>query len=81
VRPAVLQGHGVVFIDRLPALIEKVVNEGDDPMSFDPMSFSVAAEPEPASIEIGNGGAGQRRIAVRARAGSAPGLFWLGGFP
>ena len=48
-------------------------------MSIDPMSFSVAAEPEPAFIEIGNG-AGQRRIAVRARAGSAPGLFWLGGF-
>src|SRR6476646_338215 len=48
-------------------------------MSIDPMSFSVAAETEPAFIEIGNG-ADQRRIAVRARTGGAPGLFWLGGF-
>ena len=30
-------------------------------------------------IEVGQGSAA-RRIAVRARAGSAPGLFWLGGF-
>ncbi|HEY0331959.1 MAG TPA: alpha/beta hydrolase [Rhodopseudomonas sp.] len=33
----------------------------------------------PSSIEVGVG-AEQRRIAVRARAGAAPGLFWLGGF-
>ena len=33
----------------------------------------------PAFIEIGNGTA-KRKIAVRARTGSAPGLFWLGGF-
>jgi pimeloyl-ACP methyl ester carboxylesterase len=58
----------------LPALIEKADNESDDPMSS-----SVAAEQEPAFIEVGNG-AGQRRIAVRARAGGSPGLFWLGGF-
>ncbi len=36
------------------------------------------AEP-PAHIEVGADNAA-RRIAVRARAGSAPGLFWLGGF-
>jgi pimeloyl-ACP methyl ester carboxylesterase len=43
------------------------------------MTNSVASGPHPASIEVGNDG-GQRRIAVRARAGGAPGLFWLGGF-
>jgi pimeloyl-ACP methyl ester carboxylesterase len=36
-------------------------------------------EPEPAFIEIGRA-SGARKIAVRARAGSAPGLFWLSGF-
>jgi pimeloyl-ACP methyl ester carboxylesterase len=36
------------------------------------------AEP-PAHIEVGADNAA-RRIAVRARAGSGPGLFWLGGF-
>src|SRR5437899_5201506 len=43
------------------------------------MIDSVAPEQEPAFIEVGNGN-GQRRIAVRARSGGAPGLFWLGGF-
>lgn len=38
-----------------------------------------AAIQEPAFIEVGKGD-GARRIAVRARAGVAPGLFWLGGF-
>jgi pimeloyl-ACP methyl ester carboxylesterase len=33
----------------------------------------------PVHIEVGAGRAA-RRIAVRARAGSSPGLFWLGGF-
>jgi pimeloyl-ACP methyl ester carboxylesterase len=33
----------------------------------------------PAFIEVGRDGAA-RRIAVRARAGGAPGLFWLSGF-
>jgi pimeloyl-ACP methyl ester carboxylesterase len=36
-------------------------------------------EQEPAFIEVGDD-ANRRRIAVRARAGSAPGLFWLSGF-
>jgi pimeloyl-ACP methyl ester carboxylesterase len=34
---------------------------------------------EPAFIEVGRDG-GARKIAVRARAGGAPGLFWLSGF-
>jgi pimeloyl-ACP methyl ester carboxylesterase len=34
---------------------------------------------EPAFLEVGTG-AGARKIAVRARAGSGPGLFWLSGF-
>ncbi len=35
--------------------------------------------PPPAFIEVGAGSAG-RQIAVRARAGASPGLFWLSGF-
>jgi pimeloyl-ACP methyl ester carboxylesterase len=38
-----------------------------------------ATESEPVFIEVGRNG-GQRRIAVRARPGGGPGLFWLGGF-
>ncbi|MBI5132803.1 MAG: alpha/beta hydrolase [Rhodopseudomonas palustris] len=38
-----------------------------------------SAGPEPDFITVGDGPA-QRRIAVRARPGSGPGLFWLGGF-
>jgi pimeloyl-ACP methyl ester carboxylesterase len=43
-------------------------------MTDDPPSGQV-----PAFIEVGPASA-MRRIAVRARAGSAPGLLWLGGF-
>jgi pimeloyl-ACP methyl ester carboxylesterase len=43
------------------------------------MIDSVAPEQEPVFIEVGTG-EGARRIAVRARGGRAPGLFWLGGF-
>jgi pimeloyl-ACP methyl ester carboxylesterase len=50
------------------------------------MTNSAPTDHDPAFIEVGEG-AGRRRIAVRARAGSspgrtsgAPGLFWLGGF-
>ena len=43
------------------------------------MTNSAASDQEPAFIEVGKDGA-RRRIAVRARAGGAPGLFWLGGF-
>ena len=43
------------------------------------MSQTATSEQEPAFIEVGEG-RGARRIAVRARAGSNPGLFWLGGF-
>lgn len=43
------------------------------------MTDSASVEPDPAFIEVGTADA-VRRIAVRARAGSGPGLFWLGGF-
>src|SRR6266487_115001 len=43
------------------------------------MTNSAAPSPPPTFIEVGQDD-GQRRIAVRARVGSAPGLFWLGGF-
>jgi pimeloyl-ACP methyl ester carboxylesterase len=43
------------------------------------MTNSAPSNQEPAFIEVGEGNA-QRQIAVRARAGSAPGLIWLGGF-
>jgi pimeloyl-ACP methyl ester carboxylesterase len=43
------------------------------------MTSSAANGQPPAFIEVGEGSA-TRRIAVRARLGSAPGLFWLGGF-
>ncbi len=39
----------------------------------------VPNDPEPTFIEVGSGD-GQRQIAVRVRAGAAPGLIWLGGF-
>jgi len=42
------------------------------------MTDSAAAAP-PVFVDVGTGEAA-RPIAVRARAGSAPGLFWLGGF-
>ena len=37
------------------------------------------SDQEPTFITVGNDSAA-RRIAVRARTGGAPGLFWLGGF-
>src|SRR5665213_3023088 len=43
------------------------------------MTTTAAPSRESALIEVGQGGAA-RRIAVRARAGAAPGLVWLGGF-
>jgi pimeloyl-ACP methyl ester carboxylesterase len=43
------------------------------------MTNSAATAQPPTFIEVGTQSA-PRRIAVRARAGSAPGLFWLGGF-
>ncbi|ABD85915.1 alpha/beta hydrolase [Rhodopseudomonas palustris] len=45
-------------------------------MSGRPIDLTIAL---PSSIEVGTG-AEQRRIAVRARAGTSPGVFWLGGF-
>src|SRR3981189_1239875 len=43
------------------------------------MTNSAASGPQPAVIEVGKDSAA-RTIAGRARAGGAPGLFWLGGF-
>jgi len=43
------------------------------------MTNSAAPDQEPAFVEVGQD-SGARRIAVRARAGGSPGLFWLGGF-
>jgi pimeloyl-ACP methyl ester carboxylesterase len=43
------------------------------------MTNSAASGPQPAFLEVGRDGAA-RSIAVRARPGGAPGLFWLGGF-
>ena len=43
------------------------------------MTNSGASGPPPAFIEVGEDKSA-RRIAVRARAGGSPGLFWLGGF-
>jgi pimeloyl-ACP methyl ester carboxylesterase len=43
------------------------------------MTNSAASGQSPAFIEVGKDGEA-RRIAVRARAGGSPGLFWLGGF-
>jgi pimeloyl-ACP methyl ester carboxylesterase len=42
-------------------------------------SAATPTEPTPTFIEVGQG-PDRRRIAVRARAGGSPGLFWLGGF-
>jgi pimeloyl-ACP methyl ester carboxylesterase len=43
------------------------------------MTNSAASGPQPAFLEVGRDGTA-RSIAVRARSGGAPGLFWLGGF-
>src|ERR1700687_5301639 len=42
------------------------------------MTNSTASGPNPAFVEVGSGG-DVRQIAVRARAGAAPGLLWLAG--
>lgn len=43
------------------------------------MTDSATLAPDPAFIDVGTADAA-RRIAVRARTGSTPGLVWLGGF-
>jgi pimeloyl-ACP methyl ester carboxylesterase len=43
------------------------------------MTDTPAPAVDPAFIDVGSGDA-MRRIAVRARDGAGPGLFWLGGF-
>jgi pimeloyl-ACP methyl ester carboxylesterase len=45
------------------------------------MTNYAASGPQPVFIEVSQSkGSEARRIAVRTRAGGAPGLFWLGGF-
>jgi pimeloyl-ACP methyl ester carboxylesterase len=61
-------------VDRSGGLTDKAAGE-----SSGTMTNSALTDQEPAFIEVGDGN-GRRRIAVRARAGSSPGLFWLGGF-
>src|SRR5260370_468025 len=43
------------------------------------MTDAATPDQEPAFMEVGKDGAA-RRIAVRARQGGTPGLFWLSGF-
>ena len=62
------------MLDRRDALTDKAAGESDKSMNN-----SAAIDQEPAFIEVGEGNS-RRRIAVRVRAGSEPGLFWLGGF-
>src|SRR5882757_6292041 len=62
------------MVDPRTCLADKAVGK-----SSESMSNSAVNDQEPAFIEVGSGD-GQRRIAVRARRGAAPGLFWLGGF-
>jgi pimeloyl-ACP methyl ester carboxylesterase len=62
------------LLDRRDVLTDKAVGESDKSMTN-----SAAIDQEPAFIEVGEGNS-RRRIAVRVRAGSGPGLFWLGGF-
>jgi pimeloyl-ACP methyl ester carboxylesterase len=68
------KNRDTLSIDCLPMANEEAANENDDPMNS-----SATADQEPVFIEMGNG-AEERRIAVRARPGRGPGLFWLGGF-
>jgi pimeloyl-ACP methyl ester carboxylesterase len=55
-------------------LTQTAANPGDNSMTD-----AAVSEQPPAFIEVGKDEAA-RRIAVRARKGAAPGLFWLGGF-
>jgi pimeloyl-ACP methyl ester carboxylesterase len=63
-----------VSVDGSRLLNQTAANQGDNSMTD-----TAAPSREPDFIEVGKNGA-SRRIAVRARAGSTPGLFWLGGF-
>jgi pimeloyl-ACP methyl ester carboxylesterase len=66
--------NGISVVDESYLLTQTAGNKSDDPMSN-----SAAPKQEPAFIEVGRDSAA-RRIAVLARAGGAPGLFWLSGF-
>jgi pimeloyl-ACP methyl ester carboxylesterase len=57
-----------------PKLADKAAGK-----SSESMTNSAPNDQEPAFIEVGQG-EDKRKIAVRVRAGAAPGLIWLGGF-
>src|SRR5438874_4208064 len=61
-------------LDRSSGLADKTAGKSDRSMTN-----PAPIDQEPTFIEVGEGSS-LRRIAVRARAGSGPGLFWLGGF-
>src|SRR5215208_2944908 len=63
-----------VALDRGSVLADKAAGGSDRSMTN-----SAPIDQEPTFIEVGEG-SGARRIAVRVRPGSGPGLFWLGGF-
>jgi pimeloyl-ACP methyl ester carboxylesterase len=64
----------LAFVDVSYLLTQTALNKSDVPMTG-----QAAQDQEPVFIEVGTGSAA-RKIAVRAREGHAPGLFWLGGF-
>jgi pimeloyl-ACP methyl ester carboxylesterase len=70
----VIRKRREVALDRWGRLADKAAVKGDRSMTN-----SATSDQEPAFIEVGEGD-GRRRIAVRARTGGSPGLFWLGGF-
>jgi pimeloyl-ACP methyl ester carboxylesterase len=65
---------GPPTVDRSGVLTDKAAAE-----SSGTMTNSAPNDQEPAFMEVGEGD-DRRRIAVRARAGTSPGLIWLGGF-
>jgi pimeloyl-ACP methyl ester carboxylesterase len=65
----------IAVVGRMPVRSKNAADEKSD----NPMTDTATASEEPAFIEVGNG-VETRRIAVCARAGKGPGLFWLGGF-
>jgi hypothetical protein len=65
----------VPAVDLISAVIENTRQQMTFPNDVE-MTDTASAQ-EPAVIDVGSD---RRRIAVRSRAGSTPGLFWLGGF-
>jgi pimeloyl-ACP methyl ester carboxylesterase len=59
--------------------VRSIKRQNQSKRSMTNSTAKTAKEVDPVFIEVGKE-ASERRIAVRARAGRAPGLFWLGGF-